>query len=71
MDHAQLPARTALTTTEFAGLLGVPESTVRGWVRRGVIPSFKIGGRRLIRTQDLLALTGQDEQPLAGTPPTP
>ncbi len=35
--------------------LGVPTATVRSWIRRGVVPSIRLGGRRLI---DIEALQG-------------
>ena len=41
-----------LTSREVADLLHVAESTVEDWGRRGIIPSRKIGGRRIyIRTR--------------------
>ncbi|MFH1467858.1 MAG: helix-turn-helix domain-containing protein [Pseudomonadota bacterium] len=36
-----------------ARLLGVGETTVRGWVRRGYLASVRIGGRRLVLVADL------------------
>jgi excisionase family DNA binding protein len=36
-----------LTAGEVADLLRVPRSTVEDWARRGVIPSRKVGRRRL------------------------
>ena len=36
-----------------ARLLGVGETTVRGWVRRGYLGSVRIGGRRLVLVADL------------------
>jgi excisionase family DNA binding protein len=36
-----------LTAGEVADLLHVPRSTVEDWARRGVIPSRKVGRRRL------------------------
>jgi excisionase family DNA binding protein len=42
-----LTAADVLTAREVADLLHVPKSTVEDWARRGVIPSRKVGRRRL------------------------
>jgi excisionase family DNA binding protein len=43
---------------EVAGLLHAPVSTVEDWARRGILPSVKIGRRRLyIREQIETVLT--------------
>ena len=42
-----LTAADVLTAREVAQLLRVPRSTVEDWARRGVIPSRKVGRRRL------------------------
>lgn len=42
-----LTARDVLTVSEVAELLHVPESTVGDWARRQVIPSLKLGRRRI------------------------
>jgi len=36
-----------MNATEVAALLRVPRSTVEDWARRGVLPSKKVGRRRL------------------------
>jgi excisionase family DNA binding protein len=36
-----------MTAAEVADLLRVPKSTIEDWARRGVIPSRKIGRRRI------------------------
>ena len=47
---------------EVADLLGVPQSTIEDWGRRGVLPSVKIGRRRLyIRSKIEAALLGETE----------
>ena len=52
-SHATLPARRPLTAAdvmtaaEVAALVRVPRSTVEDWARRGIIPSKKVGRRRL------------------------
>ena len=42
-----LTAADVMTAAEVAELLRVPQSTVEDWGRRGVIPSRKIGRRRI------------------------
>ena len=56
-----------LSVAVAAARLGVPELTVRGWLRRGIVPSLRIGGRRLIDSRDLerLVETGK----VASAPP--
>jgi len=36
-----------MTAAEVAALLGVPRSTVEDWARRGIVPSRKVGRRRI------------------------
>ena len=44
--EAQKPARTQIMTTkEVAKYLGVHEMTVYRWLKKGILPGFKIGGR--------------------------
>ncbi|HVA19333.1 MAG TPA: helix-turn-helix domain-containing protein [Solirubrobacteraceae bacterium] len=58
--HAQLrvPLRSAdvMTAAEVAELLGVPRSTVEDWARRSIVPSRKIGRRRLFLRPKIEAL---------------
>ena len=49
-------AADVLTAGEVARLLHVPKSTVEDWARRGVIPSRKVGRRRLYLRQRIEAL---------------
>jgi excisionase family DNA binding protein len=42
-----LTAADVMTAAEVAALLRVPRSTVEDWARRGIIPSKKVGRRRL------------------------
>jgi excisionase family DNA binding protein len=43
---AAKPERTQIMTTkEIAKYLGVHEMTVYRWLKKGVLPGFKIGGR--------------------------
>ena len=45
-DPAPRPERTQIMTTkEIAKYLGVHEMTVYRWLKKGVVPGFKIGGR--------------------------
>jgi excisionase family DNA binding protein len=43
----RLTADDVMTAREVADLMRVPISTVEDWARRGVLPSRKIGRRRL------------------------
>jgi excisionase family DNA binding protein len=50
-----------MTARDVASLLHAPISTVEDWARRGILPSVKIGRRRLyIRRNIETALTGTD-----------
>jgi excisionase family DNA binding protein len=42
-----LTAADVLTAAEVADILRVPKSTVEDWARRGIVPSRKVGRRRL------------------------
>ncbi len=45
-EPGQRPDRTQIMTTkEIAKYLGVHEMTVYRWLKKGVLPGFKIGGR--------------------------
>ena len=45
-DGGMRPERTQIMTTkEIAKYLGVHEMTVYRWLKKGVLPGFKIGGR--------------------------
>ena len=47
-----LTAADVMNASEVALLMGVPESTVEDWARRGIVPSRKVGRRRLyVRVQ--------------------
>lgn len=59
----RLTADDVLTGRDVAVLLHAPVSTVEDWARRGVLPSVKIGKRRLyIRQHIEVALTVQAEE---------
>jgi excisionase family DNA binding protein len=54
----RLTADDVMLAHEVAGLLHAPVSTVEDWARRGILPSVKIGRRRLyIREQIETVLT--------------
>jgi excisionase family DNA binding protein len=56
----RLTADDVLTGREVALLLHAPVSTVEDWARRGILPSVKLGRRRLyIRQQIEMALIGE------------
>ena len=59
--HRPLTAADVLTAPEVAELLHVPRSTVEDWARRGVIPSKKVGRRRLYIRSKIEALLLADE----------
>ena len=42
-----LTAADVMAAAEVAELLNVPKSTVQDWARRGILPSKKVGRRRL------------------------
>jgi excisionase family DNA binding protein len=56
----RLTADDVMTARDVARLLHAPVSTVEDWARRGILPSVKIGRRRLyIRHNIEAALTAQ------------
>jgi excisionase family DNA binding protein len=58
----RLTADDVMTARDVALLLHAPISTVEDWARRGVLPSVKIGRRRLyIRAHIEMALTSEGE----------
>ncbi len=61
-----LTAAEVMTAAEVAALLHVPASSIEDWGRRGVIPSRKIGRRRIYvrsRTESLLLDDEPQDQP--------
>jgi excisionase family DNA binding protein len=65
----RLTADDVLTGREVALLLHAPVSTVEDWARRGILPSVKIGRRRLyIRQQIETALIGQTGEDRSSRP---
>ncbi|HEX4187214.1 MAG TPA: helix-turn-helix domain-containing protein [Solirubrobacteraceae bacterium] len=60
MNEQPLTAADVMNAREVAELLGVAESTVHEWARRGVIPSRKIGRRRIYLRPKIEALLRSD-----------
>jgi excisionase family DNA binding protein len=57
-----LTASDVMTVGEVAALLHVPESTVSDWARRRVIPSLKLGRRRIfVRSKIEAIILAEDE----------
>jgi excisionase family DNA binding protein len=50
-----------MTAAEVAALLRVPRSTVEDWARRGIVPSKKVGRRRLYVRSRIEALLLDDD----------
>jgi excisionase family DNA binding protein len=55
-----LAAADVMTATEVAELLHVSKSTVEDWARRGIVPSKKVGRRRLYIRSKIEALLLED-----------
>jgi hypothetical protein len=71
MGVGRLTADDVLTARDVALLLHAPVSTVEDWARRSILPSVKIGRRRLyIREQIETALIGraEDDRPVSRAP---
>ncbi|MHB1539168.1 MAG: helix-turn-helix domain-containing protein [Solirubrobacteraceae bacterium] len=52
----RLTAADVMSLAEVAELLHVPRSTLSDWARRGILPSVKIGRRRLYIRQQIEAM---------------
>lgn len=52
----RLTADDVMTAREVAGLLRSPASTVEDWARRSIVPSVKIGRRRLYIRHEIEAI---------------
>lgn len=57
-----LTAADVMTAAEVAALLRVPQSTVEDWARRGIVPSKKVGRRRLYVRSRIEALLLDDDR---------
>jgi excisionase family DNA binding protein len=62
--HHPLTAADVMTAAEVASLLRVPRSTVEDWARRGIVPSRKVGRRRLYVRSRIEALLLNDDTEL-------
>jgi excisionase family DNA binding protein len=60
-----LTAADVMTAREVAELMRVSQSTVEDWGRRGVLPSRKIGRRRIFLRERIEAFL-RDEEPTDG-----
>jgi excisionase family DNA binding protein len=58
MNHHPVPP-VAFTTTEAARSLGIGKTKLFQLIGRGELPAIRLGGRTLIRRQDLEAFTAQ------------
>lgn len=47
------PGRAFFTERTLAAYLAVSDRTVRNWIRRGELPSYKLGGSRRIDPADV------------------
>jgi hypothetical protein len=50
-----------LDVKTLAGILGMPASGVRALLRRGELPSFKVGRRLFVRREAFLSVIGEQE----------
>ncbi len=63
----RLTADDVMTARDVARLLHAPISTVEDWARRGILPSVKVGRRRLYIRQNIeTALTGPAREDRSG-----
>ncbi len=62
MSERRLTADDVLTVAEVAALLHVPTSTVADWARRGIVPSLKLGRRRIFIRERIEAMLLGDER---------
>jgi excisionase family DNA binding protein len=62
--NGRLTAEDVLTGKDVARLLHAPVSTVEDWARRGILPSVKIGRRRLYLRQEIEATLTRDNATL-------
>ncbi len=59
--RSPLSAADVMTAAEVAVLLHVSKSTVEDWARRGIVPSKKVGRRRLYIRSKIEALLLEDQ----------
>jgi len=56
-----LTAADVMTAAEVAALLRAPRSTVEDWARRGIVPSKKVGRRRIYVRSRIEAMLLDDD----------
>ncbi len=64
-----LTAADVMTAAEVAALLHAPRSTVEDWARRGIVPSKKVGRRRIYVRSRIEALLLEDDPDSSGPRP--
>ena len=61
-----------MTIEEYAKKTGVSEDTIRGWIKTGKLPTYKVGKRRMVnmvaRANECLAM-GQYDLPVMNDRP--
>lgn len=63
LDSQRLTATDVMTAREVAALLHAPVSMVEDWARRKILPSVKIGRRRLYLRQRIEAVLMESPRP--------
>lgn len=53
MTRKSAPASTFFTERTLADYLAVSDRTIRNWIRRGELPSYKLGAARRIDPADV------------------
>jgi excisionase family DNA binding protein len=61
VNLSSVKSRRALTLFDFCDCYSIGRSTAYNMIRRGELPSIRIGGRRLIRVDDAEALLKSEE----------
>ncbi len=61
LGRRPLAAADVMTAAEVAELLHVSKSTVEDWARRGIVPSKKVGRRRLYIRSKIETLLLEDQ----------
>jgi excisionase family DNA binding protein len=61
-ERSSLTAADVMTAAEVAALLHAPRSTVEHWARMGIVPSKKVGRRRIYVRSRIEALLLDEEQ---------
>lgn len=64
-ERSSLTAADVMTAAEVAALLHAPRSTVEHWARMGIVPSKKVGRRRIYVRSRIEALLLEDDAELS------